>query len=83
MLYIERIDMSEGIVVNKTNESHKCIICNYFYFLKVNFRFYPKVPDGCHDLMQKSFNDVAVISIKGKDGRIHFRHMNIYDTVKE
>ena len=36
MLYIERIDMSEGIVVNKTNESHECIICNYFYFLKVN-----------------------------------------------
>ena len=31
--------MSEGIDANKTIESHKCIICNYYYFLKVSFRF--------------------------------------------
>ena len=31
--------MSEGIDVNKINESYKCIICNYYYFLNFNLRF--------------------------------------------
>lgn len=44
MLCNERIDVSEGIVVNKTSESHKCNISGYFYFLKVNSRFLSKVP---------------------------------------
>ena len=30
--------MSKGIDANKTEESCKCIVCNY-YFLKLNFRF--------------------------------------------
>ena len=34
MLECDRIDMSEGIDVNKTDESHRCIICNIIAFLK-------------------------------------------------
>ena len=33
MLHYYGTDMSAGIDVNKTNESHKCIICNYFTFV--------------------------------------------------
>ena len=33
---------SEGSDTNKANNSCKCIICNYYYFLKVNFRFQSK-----------------------------------------
>ena len=78
MLYCNRIDVSEGIDVDKTNESSKCIILNYFYFRKVNFRFQPKVCDGCHDLMQKvmSFNDVAILYIKRNDYGIHFGYLS-------
>ena len=49
------------------------IICHYCYFLGVNFGFQPKRCDGCHDLMQKamSFNDAAIVSIKGSDYRIY------------
>ena len=34
--------------------------------------------NGCHDLMQKSmsFNDVAIVSIKGSHYRIHCRYMS-------
>ena len=42
LLEYDRIDMSEGIDANKTIESHKCIICNYYYFLKVSVRFQKK-----------------------------------------
>lgn len=34
--------MSEGNNVNKDNESRKSTACNYYYFLKVAFRFKPK-----------------------------------------
>ena len=36
----------------------------YQYLLEINFRFQPKVCNGCHGLMQKvmSFYDVAIIS---------------------
>ena len=33
MLYYDRIDVSEGIDVNKTSESKECNICYYWYFL--------------------------------------------------
>ena len=54
MLEYDRIDMSKRIDVDKTSESRKCIICNYYYFHKVNFRFKPKVSDSCHDLKVQS-----------------------------
>ena len=38
---------------------------------------------GCHDLMQKamSFSDVAIVSIKGNDYRIHFWYMSKNDAI--
>ena len=43
--------------------------------LKINFKFQLEVRNGCHDLTQKAinFNDVAIVSFKGSDYRIHFR----------
>ena len=43
-------------------------------FLDKNFNYEPYLCNGCHDLMQKatSFDDVAIISIKGNHYRIHF-----------
>ena len=56
MLEHDRIDLSEGTDINKNNELHKCIIYNYNYycFLKVNFKFQPKLCDDCHDFSCKS-----------------------------
>ena len=33
MLYYDRIDVSEGIDVNKTSASKLCDICHYWYFV--------------------------------------------------
>ena len=33
MLKYNRIDISEGIDVDKTNESRECKFCHYWYFL--------------------------------------------------
>ena len=36
MLEYDRIDVPEGINFNKIKESHRCLICNEFYNLRVN-----------------------------------------------
>ena len=70
---LHKIDVSFEIDVKKTNESRKWTIFNYYYILKINFRFQPKVYDGCRDLMQKvmSFNNVSNASVN-----ILFWHMS-------
>ena len=39
MLYFNRIDVSEGIYVNKTSASKECDISDYWYFLDYSFKF--------------------------------------------
>ena len=72
------MDISEGIDINKTRASKKCDICHYWYFLDKNFNYESYLCNGCHDLMQKAinFNDVAIVSIKVNDYRIHFLYMS-------
>ena len=83
MLEYDRIDISEDIDINKTSASKKCAICHYWYFLNKNFSYEPYLCNRCHDLMQKAinFNDVAIVSIKGDDYRIHFWHISKDDTI--
>ena len=39
MLYFDRINVPEGIDVNKTSASKECDICHYRYFLNKGFKF--------------------------------------------
>ena len=41
MLEYKRIDISEGIDVNKTNLSKECDICHYWYY-RINFWYMSK-----------------------------------------
>ena len=83
MLEYERIDISEGIDVDKTILSKECDICHYWYFKDIGFKHEPYLCSGCHDLMQKaiSFNKIAIVYIKGSAYRIHFWHMGKNDAI--
>ena len=74
MLEYDRIDISEGIDVNKTSASKECDICHYWYFKDIFFKYEPYLCNSCHDLMEKamSFNDVAIVYVKGSAYRIRF-----------
>ena len=37
MLKYDKIDISEGIDVNKKDRSKECMFCHYWYFLNKNF----------------------------------------------
>ena len=39
MLYYDRIEVSEGIDVNKTNASKECDVCRYWYLINYSFSF--------------------------------------------
>ena len=56
MLEYDRIDVSEGIDINKTNISKECDICHCWYFLDKRFKYEPYLCNSCHDLMQKAMN---------------------------
>ena len=84
MLEYDRIDISEGIDVNKTNLSKECDICHYWYFKDIGFKYEPYLCNGCHDLMQKamSFNNVAVVYVKGNAYRINLWYISKDDATK-
>ena len=83
MLEYDRIDISEGVDISKTNASKKCGICHYCFFLDKNFKYEPYFCNGSHDLMRKAmnFNDVAVVSSKRNDYRIHFWYTSKIDAI--
>ena len=74
MLEYYRIDILEEININKPNASKECDVCHYWYFSDKNFNYKPYLCNGCHELKKKAmnFSDVAIVSIKGNDYRIHF-----------
>ena len=91
MLEYDRIDISEGIDINKTNASKESDICHHWYFLSKNFNYEPYLCNGYFGLMQKAMNliwsnefesnDIAIISVKGSDHRSHFWYMSKDDAI--
>ena len=83
MLENDRTYISEGIDINKINASEECKICYYWYFKDIGFKYESYVCNGCHSLMQKaiSFNDVAIVYVKGSAYRIHFWYMSKDDAI--
>ena len=78
MLAYERIDISDGISVNKSDESKECTLCHYWYFLDKNFSYRPYLCDGCYNMTQKcnKLKNIAIIRIKKTIYRICFLFMS-------
>ena len=76
----DRIDVSEGLNINKTGGLHECIVCRYWDFVRINF-----LCKGCHDLLQKStsFDDVAIVTVGKNDHRINFWGVNMSEEDKQ
>ena len=67
MLQYRRIDVSEGIDVNKTSPSKECMLCHYWYFKDVGFKFTKHFLNGCHDLLRMAcwLENIAILNVKG------------------
>ena len=45
----ERIDAFEGIDINKSNKLKEYMICHYWHFKDIGYKFQPYVCNKCHD----------------------------------
>ena len=67
MLQYKKIDVLEGIDVNKTSASKECELCHYWFFKDIGFKFEEHVCNKCHDVltMLYSLKNIAILSAKG------------------
>ena len=67
MMQYNKIDVSEGIYVNKTSASKECELCQYWFFKDIGFKFQEHVCNKCHDLLTIAYSlkDIAILNAKG------------------
>ena len=67
MLWYQKIDVSEGIDVNKTSASKEYELCHYWFFKDIGFKFEEHVCNKCHDLLTIAYSlkDIAILNAKG------------------
>ena len=53
VLQYERIDISEGIDLNKSDKLRECMICHYWYFEDICYKYEPYVCNACHGFEHK------------------------------
>ena len=53
MLKYDKIDIKEGIDLDKTNKSRECMFCHYWYYLNKNFSYNPFTCDVCYNIVQR------------------------------
>ena len=65
MISCERIDYSEGIDFNKKEDLVKCMICGYWYFKDICFKYQTYVCNNCHDFSMTVMNlsDFFIVNI--------------------
>ena len=67
MLYYQKIDVPEGVDVNKTGASKKCELCHYWFFEDVGFKLEKHVCNRCRDLLTtaSSLKNIPILNAKG------------------
>ena len=67
MMQCNKINVSEGIDVNKTSAWKDCELCHYWFFKDIGSKFEEHVCNKCHDLLTiaHSLKDIAILSAKG------------------
>ena len=84
MLEYDKIDINEGIDINKNILiSKKCWLCSYWYFIDKNFNYQKYMCNGCHDISLKaiSLQNIYIGHNNGNVYRINFAFMSKNDAL--
>ena len=82
MLEYDRIDISEGIDINKCEKtSRRCSLCKFYYFLDKNFSYGPFLCNGFYDMSLKavSMQNLTIINYNGNNYRVNFAFISKKD----
>ena len=66
MLRYQKIDVSEGIDINKKSASKECELCLYWFFKDIGFKFEEHVCNKCHDLLTMAYSLKSIAIVKCK-----------------
>ena len=66
MIPYQKIDVSEGIDINKASASKEFELCYYWFFKDIGFKFEEHVCNKCHDLLTIAYSlkDIAILNAK-------------------
>ena len=83
MLRYERINISEEIDINKSVKSKECMICHYWYFEGIGYRYEPHVYNKCHYLLMVVYDlkNFMILKIKGVDYRCYVFNLSRSDVI--
>ena len=84
MLEYDRIDLSEGIDVNRNIlTSKKCYLCGYWYFINKNFNYQKYMCNCCHDISTKAIStpNLCIGYNNGNAYRINFAFISKNDAL--
>ena len=82
MLEYDKIDISEGIDINKCEKtSRECSLCKFYYFLDKDFKYRPYLCDVCYDMFMKavSTQNLTIINHNGNYYCVIFAFMTKKD----
>ena len=84
MLKYDKIDITEGIDVDKTNKSRECMFCHYWYYLNKNFSYGTFTCDCCYNILQRStgFQNIPIVRVKKSTYRIYFKDISKHKAKK-
>ena len=84
MLQYERIDVSEGTDINKSNKSKEYMACHYWYFKDIGFKFQSYPCNRCHNLSMIVYNldDFMILNIKDVNYRCFVFNMSKYTAIQ-
>ena len=83
MLQYERLDISEGIDINKSDKLKECMICHYWYFKDIGYKCQPHVCNKSHDLLMFVYDlkNFMTLNIKGVDYTCYVFNMSKNDAI--
>ena len=83
MLQYEKIDISEGIDINKSDKSKECMRCHYWYFKDIGCKYEPHVCNKCHELLIVVYDlkNFMILNIEGVDYRCYVFNISKNDAV--
>ena len=66
-----KIDVSEGIDIDKTSASKECMLWHYCSFKGIGYKFEPNVSNKYHDVLMTPYElkHFVILNIKGVDHR--------------
>ena len=83
MLQYEKINVSEGIDINKSDKLEECMICHYWYFKDIGYKYRPYFCNECHGLSMVVYdlNNFMILNIKSIDYRCYMFNMSKNDAI--